>query len=124
MFIDKESFDAMIEQQKREIHNMKVIKKHERDRAIEIIKSFPIERYLGFKCTSCDDFSSFINDWIDDMVKEIKDTKRNLIKTDNLTAHDSTNSVPQKVVYKFPPKTTKSSSKNKFILDKPTAQNE
>ena len=48
-------------------------KEIERKRIIKIIRSHPTEKFMGTKCSSCSDFPEFINFWVDDLIKKIKE---------------------------------------------------
>ena len=80
--MDKETADSWAEQQAREIKNLKAMRKSERDRIIKIVKTYPVGKYSIFKCTSCEDFPQFINNWVHDLIQHIKSegTKSDLTK--------------------------------------------
>lgn len=80
MFMNKDDADALAEQQAREIRNLKFMKYNERERIVRLIRSHPIGNFVRFKCTSCDDFPDFINNWINDLCSKITNNKSEINK--------------------------------------------
>ena len=48
----------------------------QREEITKIVKSFPVGRFIGFKCTNHEDFEPFINNWTRDMIQKINQTKQ------------------------------------------------